>query len=171
MSTTFRQLSSESMSMDSSSSSPSKSILEQESSFLPDLNDLSNSSSIFEDLFGCGDDGDGGDGGASPNQSFASSSSSSSGSLSGFGSGSAGFNSDRYQSALSASGSSSSIFFTAVNKISLVSLERRIDFHLQRIMKANRLVNFKNSIEGLPIEERINESLLEIIVRGWMPIF
>lgn len=62
------------------------------------------------------------------------------------------------------SGNQSGVFFTPVNKISLVSLERRIDYHLGRIMKQNRLVNFKNSIGGLSIQDRIHESLLEIIV-------
>ena len=64
------------------------------------------------------------------------------------------------------SGTNQQPFFSAVNKISVISLERRIDYHLQRIMKQNRLINFKNSIEALPIEDRIAESLLEIIVSG-----
>lgn len=59
---------------------------------------------------------------------------------------------------------SSQPYFSNVNKISVGSLERRVDYHLQRIMKVNRLINFKNSIEGLAIENRINESLIEIIV-------
>ncbi|KAJ6221790.1 hypothetical protein RDWZM_000335 [Blomia tropicalis] len=58
---------------------------------------------------------------------------------------------------------SSQPYFSNVNKISVGSLERRVDYHLQRIMKVNRLINFKNSIEGLAIENRINESLIEII--------
>lgn len=57
------------------------------------------------------------------------------------------------------------VFFSAQNKISVFSLEYRVDYHLKRIMKSSRLINFKNSIEVLPIEERIYESLLEIIVR------
>lgn len=60
--------------------------------------------------------------------------------------------------------SSPKVFFSAQNKISVFSLEYRVDYHLKRIMKSSRLINFKNAIEGLPIEERIYESLLEIIL-------
>ncbi|KAH7642623.1 hypothetical protein HUG17_5670 [Dermatophagoides farinae] len=38
----------------------------------------------------------------------------------------------------------------------------RIDYHLERIMKHNRLINFKNSIRSFSIYERILECLLEI---------
>lgn len=54
--------------------------------------------------------------------------------------------------------------FTNKNKISLFSLENRIDYHLERIMKHKRLINFKNSIHSLNVYERILECLLEIIV-------
>ncbi|OTF78182.1 hypothetical protein BLA29_014419, partial [Euroglyphus maynei] len=53
--------------------------------------------------------------------------------------------------------------FTNKNKISLFSLENRIDYHLERIMKHKRLINFKNSIHSLNVYERILECLLEII--------
>lgn len=56
------------------------------------------------------------------------------------------------------------IQFTEINKISLFSLENRIDYHLERIMKRKRLQNFKNSISFLNVYERILECLLEIIV-------
>lgn len=56
------------------------------------------------------------------------------------------------------------VTFSTINKVSAFSLEHRVDFHLERIMKKQRLVYFKNSIQMLKIEDRINESLLEIIV-------
>ena len=57
-----------------------------------------------------------------------------------------------------------SLHFTSTNKMSLFSLERRIDYHLSRIMKGHRLINFKNSIERLSTEKRICESILEVLV-------
>lgn len=56
------------------------------------------------------------------------------------------------------------IHFTEVNKMSLFSLEKRIDYHLSRIMKGHRLINFKNSIERLSTEKRICECILEVLV-------
>lgn len=56
------------------------------------------------------------------------------------------------------------LHFTATNKMSLFSLEKRIDYHLSRIMKGHRLINFKNSIERLPTEKRICECILEVLV-------
>ena len=54
--------------------------------------------------------------------------------------------------------------FCSRNKIDVYSLENRIDYHLSRIMKGHRLINFKNSIERLPIEKRICECIIEILV-------
>ena len=56
------------------------------------------------------------------------------------------------------------LHFTEVNKMSLFSLEKRIDYHLSRIMKGHRLINFKNSIERLSTEKRICECILEVLV-------
>lgn len=56
------------------------------------------------------------------------------------------------------------LHFTDTNKMSLFSLEKRIDFHLSRIMKGHRLINFKNSIERLPTEKRICECIIEVLV-------
>jgi len=60
------------------------------------------------------------------------------------------------------------LHFTSVNKMSLFSLEKRIDYHLSRIMKGHRLINFKNSIERLPTEKRICECIIEVLVSGPM---
>lgn len=56
------------------------------------------------------------------------------------------------------------LHFTEVNKMSLFSLEKRIDYHLSRIMKGHRLINFKNSIERLSTEKRICECILEVLM-------
>ena len=57
--------------------------------------------------------------------------------------------------------------FCVRNKIDVYSLENRIDYHLSRIMKGHRLINFKNSIERLPIEKRICECIIEILVMSF----
>lgn len=59
---------------------------------------------------------------------------------------------------------SNELLFTESNKMSLFSLEKRIDFHLSRIMKGHRLVNFKNSLGRLSTEDRICECILEVMV-------
>lgn len=56
------------------------------------------------------------------------------------------------------------VAFTVENKMSHNLIELRIDHHLNRIMKNYRLVNFCNAIKALPVEARICEKLIEILV-------
>jgi len=55
--------------------------------------------------------------------------------------------------------------FTDTNKMSPSLVELRIDYHLNRIMKGYRLNNFANAIKALPLQSRICEKLIEILVR------
>lgn len=58
----------------------------------------------------------------------------------------------------------SRIYFTDQTKMSLNLIELRLDNHLERIMKAHRLANFCNAIKKLPVQSRICEKLLEVMV-------
>lgn len=56
------------------------------------------------------------------------------------------------------------VTFTGYNKMSPSLVELRIDYHLNRIMKSYRLNNFANAIKALPVQSRICEKLIEILV-------
>src|SRR5699024_10566117 len=56
------------------------------------------------------------------------------------------------------------VSFTEYNKMSPSLVELRVDYHLNRIMKSYRLNNFANAIKALPLQSRICEKLIEILV-------
>lgn len=56
------------------------------------------------------------------------------------------------------------LFFSNTTAISSETLEKRIDFHLRRMMRNEGLKNFKKQISGSSVSNRILESLLSIIV-------
>ncbi|KAF7494406.1 hypothetical protein SSS_04156 [Sarcoptes scabiei] len=60
--------------------------------------------------------------------------------------------------------SNSLVYFCSQTKLSMYSLEKRVDYHLSRIMKGHRLINFKNSIRNLPDNNRIYECIIEILI-------
>lgn len=57
------------------------------------------------------------------------------------------------------------VSFSEFNKMSPCLVELRVDYHLNRIMKSYRLNNFANAIKSLPLQSRICEKLIEIVVR------
>lgn len=67
-------------------------------------------------------------------------------------------------SAVGGNGPRTLVYFTSYNKMSPSLVELRIDYHLNRIMKSYRLNNFANAIKALPLQSRICEKLIEILV-------